>query len=180
MNSNVHNYFRENCGLLDNSSLSLIMNYKDMPKSVLIYSLKTLKVLNAQLKEIKYDAECLRPKLQPYTHSVLVSKNHDTQIQKNFWGYIETNFKWNMSPSPISDYSACTQIFATFFRSIFPSKSFKIPERIPSLAQSSIPYDLSPPSYHQITKVIHRMKASGSPCPLNKIPIIPFKRCPYH
>ena len=92
MNSNVYTYFRENCGLLDDSSLSLIMKYKDMSKSVLKSSLKTLKVSNAPLSEIKYVAKCLRSKLQPNTHSVLASKNHDTQIQKNFWGYIKTNF----------------------------------------------------------------------------------------
>ena len=155
------------------------MKYKDMSKSVLKSSLKTLKVSNAPLSEIKYVAKCLRSKLQLNTHSVLASKNHDTQIQKNFWGYIKTNFKQNMSLSPTFDCSACTKFFATFFRSIFPSKSFKIPDWIPSLAQPSIPYDLSPPSYHQITKVVRRMKASGSPCPLDKISIIPFKRCPY-
>ena len=60
-----------------------------------------------------------------------------------------------------------------------PIKSFSIPNWIPRLAQPSIPYDLCPPSYQQITQVIHRMKASGSPCPLDKISTIPFKRCPY-
>ena len=42
MNSNVYTYFWENCGLLDDSSLSLIMKYKDIPMSVLKHSLKTL------------------------------------------------------------------------------------------------------------------------------------------
>ena len=40
-----------------------------------------------------------------------------------------------------------------------------------------VPYDISPPSYHHITKTIRRMKASSSPCPLDKISNIPFKRC---
>ena len=35
------------------------------------------------------------------------------------------------------------------------------------------------PTYQQITKVIRRIKASGSPCPLYKISIIPYKRCPF-
>ena len=47
------------------------------------------------------------------------------------------------------------------------------------LAEPSIPYDLSPPSYQPVTKKICRMNASGSPCPLDKTSIIPFKRCPY-
>ena len=84
-----------------------------------------------------------------------------------------------MSPSPTFDYSACTQLFATFFCSIFSSKSFKIPDWIPFLVQLSILYDVSAPLYHQITKVVRRMKATGYPCPLVKISIIPFKCCPY-
>ena len=38
---------------------------------------------------------------------------------------------------------------------------------------------MSPPTYQEITWVIKRMKSSGSPCPLDQIPIICFKRCPY-
>ena len=41
------------------------------------------------------------------------------------------------------------------------------------------PFHLSLPTYQQITKIVRRMKASSSPCPLDKISIIPFKRCPY-
>ena len=69
--------------------------------------------------------------------------------------------------------------FHNFFLSINLAKAFKIPNRIPPLADPSIPYDLSPPTYQQITKIVRRMKASISPCPLDKISIIPFKRCPY-
>ena len=50
---------------------------------------------------------------------------------------------------------------------------------MPSLSLPVVPYHLSPPSYQHITKIVHRMKASGLPCPLGKISIIPFKRCPY-
>ena len=38
---------------------------------------------------------------------------------------------------------------------------------------------MKPPSYQTITSIIRRMKASTSPCPLDKISIICFKRCPY-
>ena len=66
-----------------------------------------------------------------------------------------------------------------FFRSINPSKSFQMPSWIHALGEPSVPCNMSPPSYHQVTKTIRRMKASGSPCPLDKISIIPFKRCPF-
>ena len=131
------------------------------------------------LAEIKYVAKCLHSTLQPTDHSALAGKNHNIQIQKNIWGYIKANCKQTMSPSPTVNCSTCTHFFATCFRSIFPVKSFNIPDWIPSIAQPSIPYDVTPPSYNQITKVVRRIQASGSPCPLDKIYIIPFKRCPY-
>ena len=38
---------------------------------------------------------------------------------------------------------------------------------------------LTPPTYQQITNVVRKMKSSGSPCPLDQLSIICFKRCPY-
>lgn len=69
--------------------------------------------------------------------------------------------------------------FSKFLSVVKPVTSFSIPNWIPSLAQPSILYDLSPYSYQQITQVICRMKASGSPCLLDRISIIPFKHWPY-
>ena len=105
--------------------------------------------------------------------------DNDIQIQKNFWGYIKANFKQSTSPTPTFDSFTCTQFFCNLFRCRNLLKSVSIPNWIPRLDQPSIPYDLSPPSYQQITKVTRRMKASGSPCPLDKISVIPFMRCPY-
>ena len=54
-----------------------------------------------------------------------------------------------------------------------------MPTWIPRLTNPQSPFDLSPPTYEQITAVIRKMKASGSPCPLDQISIICFKRCPF-
>ena len=105
--------------------------------------------------------------------------DHDKQIQKNLWSYVKHHIKLSASLPPTFDSSSCTQFFCSFFRSINHSKSFAIPSWIPALSEPSVPYDISPPSYNQVTKTIRRMKASGSPCPLDKISIIPFKRCPF-
>ena len=56
---------------------------------------------------------------------------------------------------------------------------FTIPSWIPKLKEQNIPFNLSPPTYQEITWVIKHMKSSGPPCPLDQIPIICFKRCPY-
>ena len=42
-----------------------------------------------------------------------------------------------------------------------------------------MPFNSDPPSYQQVTNVIRKMKSSGSPCPLDQISILCFKRCPY-
>ena len=84
-------------------------------------------------------------------------------IRKNFWSYVKQYIKLSASLTPTFDSSSCTQIFYSFFRSANPSKSFEIPSSIPALGEPPVPYDIFPPSYHQITKTTGRMKASGSP-----------------
>ena len=65
------------------------------------------------------------------------------------------------------------------FSVILPYKKFTILRWIPSFNQPSFSFDKSLPSYAKVTQVIRRIKSSGSPCPLDKISIICFKRCPY-
>ena len=66
------------------------------------------------------------------------------------------------------------------FEAVNPSKVLRIPSWMPTYSPTpSTPFDLTPPSYKQITKIICEMKASGSPCPLDQISIIRFKCCPY-
>ena len=89
--------------------------------------------------------------------------------------YVKQNTKLSISPNPKFDSSVCTQSFSTFFRSVNPSKSFDIRSWFFALEEPSVTYHVSPPSYHQITKGIRRMKASGSPCPLDKYPSFPSK-----
>ena len=73
----------------------------------------------------------------------------------------------------------CTRFFLHLFHATTPHKIFKCPSWIPSLPDPSIPFNHSPPSYKKGTNVIRRMKTSVSACPLDKISIISFKRCPY-
>ena len=47
------------------------------------------------------------------------------------------------------------------------------------LSDPIIQFNLEPPTYQQVTNIIRKIKASGSPCPLDQISIICFKRCPF-
>ena len=39
-------------------------------------------------------------------------------------------------------------------------------------------FDLFPPTYREISKIIHKMKSSGSACPFDYVSGIALKRCP--
>ena len=180
MNSIIYDYFYRNCGPIENSHSShFVRKYKDYSKAMLKSSLKALKSSKGDPNEIRYVARTLRLQLRRDTSSTNSNIDHDKQIQRNFWSYVKQNIQLGISSNPTFDSSLCTQFFSTLFRSVNPSKSFDIPSWIPAIEEPLVPYDISPPSYHQITKTIRRMKASGSPCPLDKISIIPFKRCPF-
>ena len=73
----------------------------------------------------------------------------------------------------------CFDYFARTLSSVNPTKVFNFPSWIPALSDPVIPFNLEPPTYQQISNVIRKMKASGSPCPLDQLSIICFKRCPF-
>ena len=58
-------------------------------------------------------------------------------------------------------------------------KVFTIPSWIPKWKEPDIPFNLSPPTYQEITEIIKGMKSSGLPCSLDQISIICSKWCPY-
>ena len=75
--------------------------------------------------------------------------------------------------------SECLSYFTNILARINPNKVFNIPSWIPLLPDPTIEYNLDPPTYQQITNIIRKMKTSGSPCPLDQVSIICFKRCPF-
>ena len=180
MNSTIYNYFHENFGYSDDFiSDELVNKYKDLPKKSLKANLKFLKQSQASPNEIRYVSLLLRNRIRTSAEIPTSEFAHDIRIQNNFWGYVKTNLNSGTSPFPSFNMTTCTTFFRDFFLAKQPSKSFRMPSWIPSLPQPTIPYNRSSPSYEQITKIVRRMKASGSPCPLDKLSVIPFKRCPY-
>ena len=103
----------------------------------------------------------------------------DQKIKKNFLGLVKIIFKKTTSTLHSFDGATCTTFFAKTFISSNLCKSFEMPNWIPSLSAPTVRFDISPPSYKQITKVVRKIKASFSPCPPDQISTIPFKRCAY-
>ena len=105
--------------------------------------------------------------------------DHDSLIGKSFWGFVKRFFKKNTSSFPSFNLAECTSYFTKTLSAISPTKTFNIPSWVPKFASPHTPFNLDPPTYQEITNVIRKMKPSGSPCPLDQISIICFKRCPY-
>ena len=108
-----------------------------------------------------------------------VRLNHDKYFQRNFWGYIKNVFEKKRSVLPTFTMSECLNYFSKTLAAVHPTKLFPFPSWIPQLLNPKIPFNLDPPTYQQVTSVIRKMKASGSPCPLDQLSIICFKRCPF-
>ena len=176
MNETIYDYFGHSEDFVNDQ---IIEKYRDSSKRSLKTALKYLKQSQAPILEIRYVARLLRQKIS--TSAVeLCPKSITTTKFKTIYGamlkLIYTVLLHLCHPSvrrtvlALSGSSSVLRIHLN---------AFAIPSWIPPLPQSSVPYNLTLPSYQQVTKVIRRMKASGSPCPLDKISIIPFKRCPY-
>ena len=105
--------------------------------------------------------------------------DHDAKVKENLWTYAKTFIERKKIILPAFDKQSCFIYFRKAFKVVNPLKNFKIPSWIPSLPVPENPFSDSPPSYQKVTRIIRKMKSSSSPCPLDQISIICFKRCPY-
>ena len=94
-------------------------------------------------------------------------------MPKNFWHHCKKFIKTPSFILPEFDKQECSNYFR---KSLAVVKLFAIPDWISKFNDPSVEFDLSPPTYNKICKIDKIMKASGSPCPLDQISIICFKR----
>ena len=190
LNNSIYDYFAENFGYTKSLPYnSLVNKYKDYTLTVkdLKKTLKDVKSINKEPDEIRYVSHILRKKLRPdntksysstssqnNSHSNSEPLNHDKYKGKNFWGYVKNviNMKETVFPSFKINMTQCLSYFIKTLAAIHPTKWFTIPSWIPALSDPEVQFDLDPPSYQQITNIIRRMKASGSPCPLDQLSIM--------
>ena len=185
MNNVLYRYYKENYGCVnDSSTFAFVSQYKDASVRELKKRLKQLKLECVEISEIKYVSRLLRRKIcKPGSLAHDINghgiSDHDEYIGKNFWGYVKNTFAKRGTPLPSFDKERCTEFFLKYFSAINKSKLFCITSWIPPFTLPQVPFNLDPPSYQQITNIILNMKSSGSPCPLDQLSMISFKRCPY-
>ena len=186
LNDAVYNYFADNYGYCETvPDQNLITKYKEHTVKELKKALQHLKSNKGNLSEIKYVSRALRDKLRNNSNNAdgLNSNesffNHDQYLRRNFWGYVKNILNKKDAVLPSFKMNECLSYFSKTLTKINPNKLFVIPSWIPKLSDPVFQFDLDPPTYQQITNIIRKMKSSGSPCPLDQLSIICFKRCPY-
>ena len=183
-NIKVYNYMADNYGLIDNASdldNSLKEKYTNYNKHKLKKCLRLLKANEPKnLSKIRFVSKLLRSRIQTEQSSVTTTStniNHKEMIKSNFWKYVKRFIEKPKKILSTSNQIVCTEYFRKTLQSMNPTKRFTIISWIPTFKTPTYQYDITPPTYQEITKIIRRMKASGSPCPLDQISIIVFKRC---
>ena len=162
MNSIVFNYFRDNYGYknkISEEEIALKERYKHFSKKDLKKELKTLKLNNASINIIKYVAKEIRSRINKKPISITVATANDDEISKNFWGYAKKVFRSGSSFLPSFDVVQTTTYFFNVLKCVNRMKVFSIASWIPKLKEPNIPFNLSPPIYHEITRIIKRMKS---------------------
>ena len=182
MSTTIYKYFKETYGTVDSCDKDLENKYKDFLTKDLKRHLKFLKSSNAPIPDIKVVSSRFRKQLnrhEPVNHTSNIT-NHDRFISNHFWQYVKRCYMQSMqSLLPSFPVTCCTDYFCKTFSALKSNRIFAIPSWIPHFSEPTYPFDMNPPLYQTITSIIRRMKASTSPCPLGKISIICFKRCPY-
>ena len=171
LNNTIYDNFARNYGQIETiPDKNLENKYKDHTVKDLKKALKCLKLsTNSDITEIEYVSRVLRDKLRNSNNTQTDTQqdqsfNHDKYFERNFLGYVKNVLASKRTILPSFNMQDCTGYFKKTLVAIHPTKLFRIPSRKPTLSRPQIQYDLDPPTYQQITTIIRKMKASGSPC----------------
>ena len=180
MNTTVYDYFKDNCeykNIANEQELMLKERYKLFTKKDLKKELKSLKFTKSDIASLKFVSRLLRSKVDKKSVDISVASDNDEEISKNFWKYAKNILTEGKNIIPTFTRDQCTTYFKRVLQCFNPSKSFMIPSWMPTLANPEIAFNMEPPTYNEISKIINKIKTSGSPCPLDQISVICFKRC---
>ena len=116
------------------------------------------------LREIKYVSKLLRLKVDHGTASDnprIDTVDHNSLIKKFFSKYAEEFIEKPREKLPSFNMHRCFSHFYQTFKALCPNRVFLIPDWIPRLATPAIQFNISPPTYREITNIIRKMKRSS-------------------
>ena len=174
----IYDYFAENNGTVGGESDNLKQQYGQLSKRQLKYKLRDLKSQNDPNNEraIRYVSKLIRSK---YSKKPFEERDHDSEVKENLWKYCKKtleNPEDNIKPD--FDENTCREYFRRSYKK-HSKPNYNFPTWMKMLDQPNELFNSEPPSYREITKIVNKMKSSGSPCPHDQMSIIILKRCPY-
>ena len=102
--------------------------------------------------------------------------DHDLELKNNFWSYVKHYLENPMKNLSTFDKSTFCDFLKKAFSCFNPNKRFRIPSWIPSFSPPVTLFNSKPPTYAEISPMIKRMKTRVSPCQLDQISVISYKR----
>ena len=127
---------------------------------------------------MKYVASLRRFKYSEKTYEFLGNENHKDKLNKNFWKYCKETFEVENNTLPDFDKVVIEQYFRNILKMKGREKTFRLPSWMKTVNHPQSEFDKSIPTYSEISKIISKMKASGSPCLLDQVSVIVLKRYP--
>ena len=178
-NQTVYNYFHHCFGPVNPIDNDLEMKkYINFSKNKLKKALKSLKVdKTTSITEIKYVSRLLRCKLRKEEQSDAF--NHNDRIKENYWKNCKNSFETNATCLPTFSENDCWKHFMKTCHESKPSQVFNIPSWMKQLEEPMKDFDIKPPTYNEINKIIMKMKSPGSSCPIDQVSrLTMLKKCP--
>ena len=129
-------------------------------------------------KTVELRSRIQNNQLKTSESSSLDGIDHDFKIKNHFWKYVKLIFEKPAMVFPSFDKDACYQLFKNCF-SRSKINRLNIPAWMPQYDNPKKSFNLRPPSYRDISKIISKMKAGVAACPLNQISVFTLKKCPY-
>ena len=107
------------------------------------------------------------------------SIDHGLELKNNFWSYVKHYLEKPAKVLPTFNKTTFYKFFKKSFECTNLTKKFRILSWIPFFQTPEKKFDSNPPTYAEISQIVKRMKTSGSPCRLDQISIMCYKRCPH-
>lgn len=175
----IYKYFATTYGTIKPKRNSLTVQDRSINrlKKDLASLKKTAKNNNDQQinNEIIRISKLIRAKLRSNKINRKNDKAH--QLKINFWKTCNNIFSPTNPVSPLFN----VDTGHTFFKNTVNNNNtntFCTPDWIPPLPIPSHNCNTDPPTYKELVSAIHKIKSRSSPCPLDQISIIIFKKCP--
>ena len=182
----VYDYFKNEYGIVREDEVNdFEVKYRNHTKNQLKQTLRKLKSDKTaeNTSETRYVSKLLRSRIQnnqskANESSSLDGIDHDSKIKNHFWKYVKLIFEKPAMVFPQFDKDACYQFFKNCF-SRSKINRFNIPAWMPQYNNPKKSFNLQPPSYRDISKIISKMKAGAAACPSDQVSVLTLKKCPY-